>query len=180
MCIRDSGYIIKDVDLITQYETGVTNLKIEKTTVYELIKQAQDLSFVKNVDVVDKDSLVSETLDVDKVKIAISIKNLLENAYKYAEKVEKIRIYLSKKDSFFNITVKDRGPGLDSELLKTITKRYVRGDHKKKEGVGLGLSICYKVMNSHGGVIEIGNNPSGGAFFTLKIPHKKLGSSKEL
>ena len=138
------------------------------------------MSFVKNVDVVDKDSLVNETLDVDKVKIAISIKNLLENAYKYAEKVEKIRIYLSKKDPFFNITVKDRGPGLDSKLLKTITKRYVRGDHKKKEGVGLGLSICYKVMSSHGGVIEIGNNPNGGAFFTLKIPYKKLGSSKEL
>ena len=35
-------------------------------------------------------------------------------------------------------------------------------------------------MSSHGGVIEIGNNPNGGAFFTLKIPYKKLGSSKEL
>ena len=52
----------------------------------------------------------------------------------------------------------------------------MRGDHKKKEGVGLGLSICYKVMSSHGGAIEIGNNSNGGAFFTLQIPHKKLGS----
>ena len=153
-----------------------TNLKIEKTPVYELIQQAQDLSFVKNVDVIDKNNLLNEVLVVDKVKIAISIKNLLENAYKYAEKIEKIRIYLSKKDSCFNITVKDRGPGLDPELLKTITKRYVRGDHKKKEGVGIGLSICYKVMSSHGGAIEIGNNSNGGAFFTLQIPHKKLGS----
>ena len=172
--------IITNILLSDQMSSPYTNLKIEKTTVYELIRQAQDLSFVKNVDVVDKDGLINKTLNVDKVKIAISIKNLLENAYKYAEKVEKIRIYLSKKDSFFNVTVKDRGPGLDSELLKTITKRYVRGDHKKKEGVGLGLSICYKVMSSHGGVIEIGNNPNGGAFFTLKIPYKKLGSSKEL
>ena len=172
--------IITNILLSDQMSSPYTNLKIEKTLVCELIKQAQDLSFVKNVDVVDKEGLGNEALVVDRVKIAISIKNLLENAYKYAEKTEKIRIYLSKKDSFFNITVKDRGPGLDPELLKTITKRYVRGDHKKKEGVGLGLSICYKVMNSHGGMIEIGNNPGGGAFFTLKIPHKKLGSSKEL
>ena len=50
------------------------------------------------------------------------------------------------------------------------------GVKKKKEGVGLGLSICYKVMSSHGGAIEIGNNSNGGAFFTLQIPHKKLGS----
>ncbi len=168
--------IITNILLSDQMSSPYTNLKIEKTPVYELIQQAQDLSFVKNVDVIDKSSLLNEVLIVDKVKIAISIKNLLENAYKYAEKIEKIRIYLSKKDSCFNITVKDRGPGLDPELLKTITKRYVRGDHKKKEGVGLGLSICYKVMNSHGGAIEIGNNSNGGAFFTLQIPHKKLGS----
>ena len=56
-----------------------TNLKIEKTPVYELIQQAQDLSFVKNVDVIDKNNLLNEVLVVDKVKIAISIKNLLEN-----------------------------------------------------------------------------------------------------
>lgn len=164
--------IITNILLSDQMSSPYTNLKTEKTPLCELIKQAQDLSFVKNVDVVDKGGLVNETLVVDRVKIAISIKNLLENAYKYAEKIEKIRIYLSKKDSFFNITVKDRGPGLDPGLLKTITKRYVRGDHKKKEGVGLGLSICYKVMSAHGGMIEIGNNPNGGAFFTLKIPHK--------
>ena len=108
-----------------------TNLKIEKTLVCELIKQAQDLSFVKNVDVEDKEGLGNEALVVDKVKIAISIKNLLENAYKYAEKTEKIRIFLSKKDSFFNITVKDRGPGLDPELLKVITKKAITPSDKE-------------------------------------------------
>ena len=84
-----------------------------------------------------------------------------------------------QEKGFFNITVKDRGPGLKPSLLKTITKRYVRGNHKKKEGVGLGLSICYKVMRAHGGKLKIVNNPKGGASFTLKIPHKGLDSLKE-
>ena len=90
----------------------------------------------------------------------------------YSEKIEKIRIYLSTDASYLNIAVKDRGPGLPGGLLKTITKRYVRGNHKKKEGVGLGLSICYKVMRAHNGQLKIINNPRGGASFILKIPNK--------
>tara|TARA_X000000368_G_scaffold184180_1_gene145467 strand:- start:7 stop:471 length:465 start_codon:yes stop_codon:yes gene_type:complete len=149
-----------------------TNLKIESSTISMLIKQASELTFVRDVEVVDTEGLLETLIKVDRVKMAIAIKNLLENAYKYAEKIEKIKILISRGKHHINLAVKDRGPGLPEELLKTITKRYVRGDHKKKEGVGLGLSICYKVMNSHGGKLKIINNPSGGASFILKIPHK--------
>ena len=92
--------IITNILLSDQMSSPYTNLKVEKTLVYELIKQAQDLSFVKNVDVVDKGDLGNEVLVVDKVKIAISIKNLLENAYKYAEKTEKFE-YTSLKKILF-------------------------------------------------------------------------------
>ena len=171
--------IITNILLSDQMSSPYTNLKIEASSVSTLIKQATDLTFVKGVDIISEKSLQHIILNVDRVKIAIAIKNLLENAYKYAEKIEKIRIYLMQDQGFFNITVKDRGPGLKPSLLKTITKRYVRGDHTKKEGVGLGLSICYKVMNAHGGKLKIINNPKGGASFTLKIPHKELDSLKE-
>ncbi len=164
--------IITNILLSDQMSSPYANLKVETSTVAMLIKQASELTFVKDVEVVDKNKIIETTVRVDKVKIAIAIKNLLENAYKYAEKIDKIRIYLTRNQKAFNITVKDRGPGLKPELLKTITKRYVRGNHKAKEGVGLGLSICYKVMIAHGGDIEIINNPNGGASFTLKIPHK--------
>tara|TARA_B100001564_G_C20490251_1_gene601285 strand:- start:246 stop:851 length:606 start_codon:yes stop_codon:yes gene_type:complete len=164
--------IITNILLSDQMSSPYTNLKVETSTVAMLIKQASELTFVKDVEVIDKNKIIETTVRVDKVKIAIAVKNLLENAYKYAEKIDKIRIYLTKDQKFFNITVKDRGPGLRPELLKTITKRYVRGNHKTKEGAGLGLSICYKVMIAHGGDIEIINNPKGGASFTLKIPHK--------
>ena len=149
-----------------------TNLKVEKKSIDTLIRQATDLTFVKNVDIVDPENLIKTELSVDGVKIAIAIKNLLENAYKYSEKIETIKIHLSLDGQFFNISVKDRGPGLPEDLLKTITNRYVRGDHKKKEGVGLGLSICYKVMTAHKGKLKIINNPNGGASFILKVPHK--------
>ena len=164
--------IITNILLSDQMSSPYTNLKIEKKSINKLIDQATDLTFVKNVDIIDPENLIKTELSVDGVKIAIAIKNLLENAYKYSEKIEKIKIHLSLDDQFFNISVKDRGPGLPENLLETITKRYVRGDHKKKEGVGLGLSICYKVMIAHKGKLKIINNPNGGASFILKIPHK--------
>jgi len=164
--------IITNILLSDQMSSPYTNLKIEKKSINKLIDQASDLTFVKNVDIVDPENLIKTELRVDGVKMAIAIKNLLENAYKYSEKIEKIKIHLSLDSQFFNISVKDRGPGLPENLLETITKRYVRGDHKKKEGVGLGLSICYKVMIAHKGKLKIINNPNGGASFILKIPHK--------
>ena len=164
--------IITNILLSDQMSSPYTNLKLEPSTISALIKQASELTFVKDVEVVDTERLLETTIEVDRVKMAIAIKNLLENAYKYAEKIEKIKIFIKKGKQHLNIAVKDRGPGLPEELLKTITKRYVRGDHKKKEGVGLGLSICYKVMSAHKGKLKIINNPNGGASFILKIPHK--------
>ena len=164
--------IITNILLSDQMSSPYTNLKIESSTISMLIKQASELTFVRDVEVVDTEGLLETLIKVDRVKMAIAIKNLLENAYKYAEKIEKIKIFISQGKHHINLAVKDRGPGLPEELLKTITKRYVRGDHKKKEGVGLGLSICYKVMSSHGGKLKIINNPNGGASFILKIPHK--------
>ena len=164
--------IITNILLSDQMSSPYTNLKIESSTISMLIKQASELTFVKNVEVVDTEGLLETLIRVDRVKMSIAIKNLLENAYKYAEKIEKIKIFISQGKHHINFAVKDRGPGLPEELLKTITKRYVRGDHKKKEGVGLGLSICYKVMSAHSGRLKIMNNPGGGASFILKIPHK--------
>ena len=164
--------IITNILLSDQMSSPYSNLKVEPSTASMLIKQASELTFVKDVEVVDTHNLLETVVMVDKVKIAIAIKNLLENAYKYAEKTEKIKIFLDKDKHHFSIKVKDRGPGLPENLLKTITKRYVRGNHKKKEGVGLGLSICYKVMRAHNGQLKIINNPRGGASFILKIPNK--------
>ena len=104
--------------------------------------------------------------------MSIAIKNLIENAYKYADSDEKIRVYIGNTNKYTTILVKDRGPGIPENLIKNITKAFVRGKNETESGFGLGLSICYKVISSHGGKLEIQNNPRGGASFTLCIPKK--------
>ena len=108
----------------------------------------------------------------DLLDLARDPKNLLENAYKYASPSENIEIIIFCDSRFVNITVKDRGPGIDAGVIKNITKAFVRGKHHHQAGFGLGLSICYKVVKAHGGDLQIINNTRGGSSFTLQLPKK--------
>ena len=148
-----------------------SNLKNENVSVSRLISSALELTFVENVEII-KDDSVDEFINVDSVKMSIAIKNLIENAYKYADSDEKIRVYIGNTNKHTTVLVKDRGPGIPENLIKNITKAFVRGKNETESGFGLGLSICYKVISAHGGKLEIQNNPRGGASFTLCIPKK--------
>ena len=163
--------LITNILLSDQMSAPYSNLNIKKTTIGHLIKEALALAFVDRVSYEFNDSLDSVVF-VDHVKMSIAIKNLLENAHKYALSDEDIKIFIQKKKNFIYLLVKDRGPGIPETLIKDITKAFVRGKNQSKDGFGLGLSICYKVIKAHGGDLIIKNNPNGGASFTLSIPIK--------
>ena len=164
--------LITNILLSDQMSAAYSNLEKKPTTINELINQALELTFVEKEDVHIKTN-INPSLFVDSVKMSIAIKNLIENAYKYAENNEKITLHISENSQTVNFLIKDRGPGIPESLLKNITKAFVRGKNQSEAGFGLGLSICYKVISAHGGELLIKNNPKGGASFTLCIPKKK-------
>jgi signal transduction histidine kinase len=61
----------------------------------------------------------------------------------------------------------DTGPGLPGELGPKIFEPFVG---TKPTGIGLGLSICKRIVESHGGEIRAANRPEGGAVFTVWLP----------
>jgi signal transduction histidine kinase len=65
------------------------------------------------------------------------------------------------------LRVCDTGPGLPSELGPRIFEPFVG---TKPTGIGLGLSICKRIVESHGGVIRAANRREGGAVFTVSLP----------
>jgi signal transduction histidine kinase len=65
------------------------------------------------------------------------------------------------------VRVRDTGRGLPSELGSKIFEPFVS---TKPTGIGLGLSICKRIVESHGGQIEAVNRPEGGAEFTIRLP----------
>ena len=66
------------------------------------------------------------------------------------------------------ITVEDNGPGIsENDLAKIFDPFFTR---KKTLGMGVGLSICYGIIEDHKGVIYANNTPPGGAVFTIRLP----------
>ena len=99
-------------------------------------------------------------LDVDRIKILF--KNIIDNAVKYSFPESKpIEITIAHTKNNTTVSVKDDGGGIPQEDLPYIFEPFYRVDRsraKEKEGYGLGLSLCKKIMEAHGGTIEIVNN----------------------
>jgi signal transduction histidine kinase len=68
---------------------------------------------------------------------------------------------------WLTLRVADDGPGLPAGLGEQIFEPFVS---TKQTGVGLGLSICRRIIEAHGGVIRAANRPEGGAVFTVQLP----------
>jgi signal transduction histidine kinase len=68
------------------------------------------------------------------------------------------------------LRVADDGPGLDAEALKRIWSPFYTS---KANGTGLGLAICRKLVEAHGGVIDVTGAPEGGADFVAVFPKRR-------
>ena len=65
------------------------------------------------------------------------------------------------------VEVRDDGPGIARKVLERLFEPFVS---TKETGLGLGLSICRRLVEGHGGSIRGGNAPEGGALFAFTLP----------
>ena len=72
-------------------------------------------------------------------------------------------------------TVADRGPGFPMEMRERLFQKFQRGDAARAGGLGLGLSIIRGFVAAQGGEIVVGENPGGGAVFTVYLPYEPHG-----
>jgi len=99
--------------------------------------------------------------------------NILANAIQALDKSGQITIKTNYADDIIHVDISDTGTGISSENLKKI---FDPGFTTKGVGVGigLGLSIVYKIMEDHGGSIEVKSDLGKGSTFSLKFPGHAL------
>lgn len=111
----------------------------------------------------------------DKAQIEQLMQHLLENALKFrSTAVPEIGITLKKENDFWVIAVKDNGIGIDpafSEKIFIIFRR-LHTDDAKYGGTGIGLAVCKKITELHGGTIWVESAVDKGSTFYFTLPVK--------
>ena len=107
--------------------------------------------------------------DPDRIKQVFSI--LIHNAISYTPEKGKISLSLAYKKSNFYISVADNGIGIPDEDKSKIFDRFYRAEKSRstKGHFGLGLSIAYEIINTHGGIITVEDAKGGGTIFTIVL-----------
>jgi signal transduction histidine kinase len=98
-------------------------------------------------------------------------RNLLENALHHSPPGSRILTRVRRDHSegygWWVFTVEDQGAGFDPDTLNRAFEPFFT---RRKGGTGLGLSIVKRVVEEHGGTVDLGNRPQGGAIITVKLP----------
>src|SRR5277367_3781697 len=108
---------------------------------------------------------------IDAVLIERVLVNLLENVSKYTPPGSTVTLSAEVIGDRLSVSVADNGPGLPSGQEEAVFQKFTRGERESSTpGVGLGLSICRAIIESHQGRIVAANRLGGGARFTFTLP----------
>ena len=173
--------IVKDLDLITQFESGIKTVDKSNFNIYELIYNVYDLmefeSEKNNTKLLIKDEHNSPVIvNADKERILQVLTNLIVNSIKYGKEngYTQVAVEEYNKDSII-VKVADNGEGIEDEHLPRLFERFYRIDKnrsRKKGGSGLGLSIVKHIIEAHQEQIFVESKVGQGTefSFTLKKP----------
>jgi len=115
-------------------------------------------------------------VDADETQMLNVFQNLIGNSLKYRSKESpQIRVYArDAAPGVCEVFVEDNGIGFDSQFAELIFKPFQRLHGRKEyEGTGIGLTICRKIIERHGGGIRAESKPGKGATFIIRMPIKQ-------
>ncbi|HET9850306.1 MAG TPA: HAMP domain-containing sensor histidine kinase [Candidatus Saccharimonadales bacterium] len=158
--------------------SGFDNRQInkEKTALAEIVKQSLSRwdKTAKKKDVKLKSEVREAYVVGDSESLSELMSLLIDNALKYSHRGGTVSIKLRKKDKSAVISVADTGQGIAPTDLPHVFERFYRADNSRTknlaDGYGLGLAIAKKIVDLHGGVIEVVSTFGKGSTFTVKLP----------
>ena len=112
------------------------------------------------------------TVMADELQLTQLFQNLIGNALKFrSASVPRIHVFVAKRDSDWHFMVRDNGIGIEPQYFERIFMVFQRL-HNKAEypGTGIGLAICKKVVERHGGDIWVESRPGDGSAFHFNLP----------
>jgi signal transduction histidine kinase len=112
-------------------------------------------------------------VNADKSRVNQVFDNYVSNAIKFSPPGQHVIVCTRRTEVGILVEVRDSGPGLTGEDMKKLFVKYAKLSNQPTGGEkssGLGLAICKKVIELHGGQTGARNNPEGGATFWFELP----------
>ena len=164
--------LISNLLLSDKLDLPYSKLDVKKICALDLIKKsiATFNDYQKNkIKVKSSDGPFVVSIDV--TKMIVVIRNIVQNAFKYADTDKGINVFINDDSKNVLIKIQDFGPGIDKGEAEKIFEPFFRSRGTKKiSGIGLGLAISKKIMKSHRGNIKFNQNLNVGSEFVLNLP----------
>ncbi|MDR3553737.1 MAG: PAS domain S-box protein [Syntrophobacteraceae bacterium] len=164
--------------LLKYSRTGTSQLDVRPVSLTEVAREASnDLELLINR--VEGRIEIGElpTVEADATLLRQLFQNIIENSIKYRKESEPpvVKIYGQISDSVCQIFIEDNGIGFEEEFTHKIFKPFERlhGMNSLYKGTGMGLAICQKILERHGGAITARSIPGKGSIFVVTLPAKR-------
>ncbi|HEU4850768.1 MAG TPA: ATP-binding protein [Telluria sp.] len=116
------------------------------------------------------------TLLADPDRLRQVFDNLLENSVRYTSAGGKVELTAAVQGARLLLQFDDSAPGVPAEAMDRLTERFYRVDasrSRKGGGSGLGLALCERIVQAHGGTLSFAHSPLGGLRACLDLPLAK-------
>ena len=168
--------LLNDLLDITQIESGKLSLRPEliplKSYLTQIAAMHNQLARPKGTKV-ELGTVTDGIATADPLRLRQVLDNLISNAVKYSPPGSTVWVGAEHKDDCWQVSVRDQGPGLTEDDRPRLFNNFARLSARPTGGeksVGLGLAITRRVVEAHGGEINVDSVPGKGATFWFTLP----------
>jgi len=169
--------IIEDLLLLSGIEGSVEEgIRLEPGSVRRVLDEAAQICGPRAAEkkiAIEIECPPDLTAHMNEALLEQAVVNLLDNAIKYSEKGQPIRMRAAQLEREAVIEVIDRGCGIEAKAIPRLFERFFRVDKarsRKLGGTGLGLAIVKHIMQAHDGTVTVASAPGEGSTFALHLP----------
>jgi signal transduction histidine kinase len=169
--------LVNDVLDLAKIEAGKQHLHLESIPIHDAIEEGMaaivPLADARGVMLEPATIVAVPNVRADRVKLRQILYNLISNAVKFTDRGGMVRIRARRDGSWVLISVLDTGVGIAPSDLSRLYRSFEQltlpsGD--RPEGTGLGLALTKRLVEMHGGTIDVASELGAGTTFTVRIP----------
>ncbi len=169
--------LINDLLDVTKIEYGALEINVDFIDINHLFRKVIDVNQMlankKKIKILFSPLNTAFLYPLDGLRLLQVMNNLLSNAIKFSETGTTVNVNIKEKEEILQVSVADQGPGIPEDELSLLFKVFSKTSIKSSDGEsssGLGLAICKKIIEKHGGEINVMSKVGHGTKFSFTLP----------